>query len=196
MGSRELIESLRRAGEESIRQLRQDAEQEAEAMRASLSVKIAELRERSAYELAAFAGEETRRVLAEAGERERALRLVAEKTLSDRLLSVARASLRRLRHDGYPAAFEKLALELPSLPWKIARVHPADLELVRKYLPDAELVPVETITGGLDAELADGTIRAINTFEKRLERAWPDLLPLLISDVYQEVSDGASQKPR
>ena len=53
---------------------------------------------------------------------------------------------------------------------------------------------METITGGMDAAMEDGTIRVINTFEKRLELAWADLLPLLISDVYQEVSDGASQK--
>ncbi len=37
MGSRELIESLRRASEESIRILRKDAEREAEALQASLA---------------------------------------------------------------------------------------------------------------------------------------------------------------
>jgi vacuolar-type H+-ATPase subunit E/Vma4 len=74
------------------------------------------------------------------------------------------------------------------------RVHPADIDLARKHLSDAEIVPVETITGGMDAAMEDETVRVINTFEKRLELAWADLLPLLISDVYQEVSDGAAQK--
>ena len=194
MGSRELIESLRRAGEESIRLLRKDAEQEAEAMQASLSKQIEELSKHYADELAAAENEESRRAIVEAGSRMRAIRLAAEKTLSDRLFSITQASLTQLRHDGYPAIFEKLARELPALPWKIVRVHPADIDIARKHLSDAEIVPVETIAGGMDASNADGTIRVNNTFEKRLELAWVDLLPLLIRDVYQEVSDGASQK--
>jgi hypothetical protein len=44
------------------------------------------------------------------------------------------------------------------------RVHPADIDLARKHLSDAEIVPMETITGGMDAAMADGTIRVINTF--------------------------------
>jgi len=194
MGSRELIESLRRAGEESIRLLRKDAEQEAEAMQASLSKQIEELSKHYADELAAAENEESRRAIVEAGSRMRAIRLAAEKTLSDRLFSITQASITQLRHDGYPAIFEKLARELPALPWKFVRVHPADIDIARKHLSDAEIVPVETIAGGMDASNADGTIRVNNTFEKRLELAWVDLLPLLIRDVYQEVSDGASQK--
>jgi vacuolar-type H+-ATPase subunit E/Vma4 len=194
MGARELIESLRRASEESIRLHRKDAEQEAEAVQASLAKRIAELRKHYADELAAAEKEESRRARAEAGSRVRAIKLAAEKTLSDRLFSIARASLTQLRHDGYPASFEKMARELPFLPWKLVRVHPEDIDLARKHLSDAEIVPMETITGGMDAAMEDGTIRVINTFEKRLELAWADLLPLLISDVYQEVSDGAAQK--
>ena len=196
MSSRELIESLRRAGEENLRLLRKNAEQEAEAAGAALADRISALRKRYADELAAAAGEEARRGLAEAGGRARAIRLESERTLSDRLFRVACDTLQHLRHDGYPVVFEQLVLELPALPWKIVRVNPADVDLARKYLRDAEVVPVESIAGGLDAAVADGTIRAVNTFEKRLEQLWADLLPLLIRDVYQEVSDEASQKPR
>jgi V/A-type H+-transporting ATPase subunit E len=194
MGSRELIESLQRAGEESIRLLRKDAEQQAEALQASLSEKIAELRRHFSEELAAAEKVELRRGLADADSRVRAIRLAAEKDLADRLFSIARDSLTGLRDDGYPAIFEKLARELPALPWKVVQVHPADMDIARKHLPDSEIVPVETIAGGLDASNADGTIRIINTLEKRLELAWVDLLPKMISDAYQEVSDGTSQK--
>ena len=58
------------------------------------------------------------------------------------------------------------------------------------------MAAMETITGGMDAETADGAIRVVNTFEKRIERAWADLLPLLIKDVYQEATDGPSPKAR
>lgn len=196
MGSQELIDSLRRAGEEGIRHLQQDAERDAEFMRSSLAGKTGELRKRFADEVAAFARDETRRVLAEEGGRARSIRLESEKALSDRLLSVALASLARLRHDRYPEIFEKMARELPPLPWKIVRVNPVDKELANRHFPDAEIMLVETISGGMDAETADRAINVVNTFEKRIERAWAELLPLLINDVYQEASDGASQNSR
>jgi vacuolar-type H+-ATPase subunit E/Vma4 len=195
MSSRELIESLRRAGEENLRRLRKNAEQEAEAAAAVAAARIEALRKRYADELAVAAEDEARQGLAEAGSRARAIRLASEKKLSDRLFQVAGASLEQLRQDGYPAIFEQLALELPSLPWKTVRVNPADIDLARRFLGAAEIVPVETITGGVDAAVADGSIRAINTFEKRLEQLWADLLPLLIRDVYEEISDEAAQKP-
>jgi vacuolar-type H+-ATPase subunit E/Vma4 len=194
MGSRELIESLRRTGEESIRLQRNEAEQEVAALQASLSGQIADLRRRYAEELAAAEREESRRALADAGSRIRAIKLDAEKKLSDRLLSIAGTSLTQLRQNGYSAVFEKLVKELPLLSWGVVRVHPADIDLARRHFPGAEIVPTETITGGMDATTGDGTIRAINTFEKRLELAWLDLLPKLISDVYQEISDGTPQK--
>lgn len=167
-----------------------------EAARAAVPEHIALLRKRYADDLAAAEGEEARKGLADAGSRARAIRLASEKTLSERLLLAARASLARLRHDGYPTVFEQLALELPALPWKIVRVNPADVDLARKHVRDAEIVPMESITGGLEAAVADGSVRAVNTYEKRLELLWADLLPLLIRDVYQEVSDGPSQEPR
>lgn len=196
MSSRELIESLRRASNEKARVLCKEAEQEAEAQRLGVSRKVEELRRHYADQLAAAAREETQNALADAGRRARTLMLAAEKTLADRLLSLARASLRELRGEGYPAVFEKLANELPSLPWKLVRVHPADVGLARKCFPDAEIVAAEIIAGGVDAEIADGTIRVVNTFEKRLERSWGELLPHLMRDVRQEVAGGTSPESR
>ncbi len=192
MSSRELIDSLRRSGDEKIRSIRREAEQEAEAIRTAESARIGELRRRYADQLSAATGEEAIRALAEAGNRARALRLEAEKVLSERLLSASRAALQQLRDARYPALFEKMVLELPSLAWNLVRVNPADVSLARKYFPTAEIVPVETISGGVDVTIRDGTIRVINTLEKRLERAWSELLPPMVKDAYREISDGAS----
>jgi vacuolar-type H+-ATPase subunit E/Vma4 len=192
MSSQELIESLRHAAGEKARLLREETEREAEDLRLAVSRKVDDLRRRYADRLAAVSREEERNALAEAGRRARAARLSAEKTLSDRLFLLARSSLSRLREDGYPAVFEKLAAELPPMPWKVVRVHPADVILARKYFPDAEIVPLEAVTGGVDAEVDGGKIRVVNTFEKRLERLWDDLLPHLIRDVYKEVPNGTS----
>ncbi len=196
MSSRELIESLRRSGDEKIRLLRQEAEQEAEAARKAATARLGEERKRYADRLSAATGEETIRALAEAGNKARTLRLAAEKVLSERLLSAARAAVHQLRGPMYPALFEKMVLELPSLAWNLVRVNPADVSLAKKYFPDAEIVPVETISGGVDVTIRDGTIRVINTLEKRLDRAWNELLPLMVRDAYREISDGASPEIR
>ncbi len=196
MSSRELIDSLKRSGEEKIQILRQEAEQQAEAVRTAASAKLEELRRRYADRLSAASGEEAARALAEAGNRARALRLEAEKVLSERLLSAARSAMPQLRNGAYPSLFEKMVLELPALDWSLVRVNPADVSLAKKYFPEAEIIPVETISGGVDVTIRDGTIRVINTLEKRLERAWNELLPPMVKDVYREISDGAPPETR
>jgi len=195
MSSRELIESLRRAGEENIRVVKREAEQETAALQAAAVQKIVDLqKEYGAERLAAVSGDELRRACAEASNSARALRLDVEKAFADGLYSIARFSLSRLRDDRYPMVFERLVQELPALPWMIVRVHSLDVELARKYFPTAEILAVGSISGGIDVITADGSIRVINTFEKRLERIWIDLLPQIINDAYREVGDGSSSK--
>lgn len=195
MSSRELIESLRRAGEENIRVVKREAEQETAALQAAAVQKIVDLqKEYGAERLAAVSGDELRRARAEASNSARALRLDVEKAFADGLYSIARFSLSRLRDDRYPMVFERLVQELPALPWMIVRVHSLDVELARKYFPTAEILAVGSISGGIDVITADGSIRVINTFEKRLERIWIDLLPQIINDAYREVGDGSSSK--
>lgn len=192
MSSRELIESLKLAGEEKVRLIKQEAEQEAKALQVATAGKVEELRKHYAEKLASTEGEEALRALAEATSRARTVRLGAEKALSERLYSIACSSLHLVRDNGYPAVFEKLVLELPPFPWKLVRVNPADVDMARKYFPGAEIIPVENITGGVDASSTGNTVRVINTLEKRLERAWNEILPLMVKDVYREVLDGAS----
>jgi V/A-type H+-transporting ATPase subunit E len=192
MSSRELIESLRLAGEEKVRFIKQEAEHEVKALQVAAADKVEELRKHYSEKLASTEGDEALRALAEAASRARTVRLEAEKALSDRLYSIACSSLHMVRDNGYPAVFEKLVLELPSFPWKLIRVNPADVDIARKYFSGAEIIPVENITGGVDATTGDNKVRVINTLEKRLERAWDEILPLMVKAVYREVLDGAS----
>jgi V/A-type H+-transporting ATPase subunit E len=195
MGCEELVGSLRKAGEKQVRLLWEAAEREADAVKAGVRLRVEQLRAESAVRRSVMAAAEVNAAVAEARKRARAQRLLAEKTLSDRLYSIAVGSLKRMRDEGYPDAFEKLARELPSLEWRTVRVNPADAGLARRYFPGAEPVPDESITGGLDAATEDGVVRVINTFEKRLQRAWPEILPVLMKDIYREVSDEAPAAP-
>jgi hypothetical protein len=57
------------------------------------------------------------------------------------------------------------------------------------HFPDTEIKGDDALTGGLEAIADNGRIRVINSFEKRLEKAWHAMLPILISDVYEEFAE-------
>jgi vacuolar-type H+-ATPase subunit E/Vma4 len=84
--------------------------------------------------------------------------------------------------------FSLLVKELPHMHWKDVRVAPRDVEIAQKHFPDSNCLPDDNISGGLEVMRDDGRVSITNTFEKRLEKAWEDLLPLLISSMYKEVS--------
>jgi vacuolar-type H+-ATPase subunit E/Vma4 len=191
MSTRELVESLRRTGDEKIRALWQEAESEAGRIRAETESRICQIRDDSGRVLEARVEALAAAAMGDAKNRARHRRLSAEKSLSERLFTSASTVLERLREGGYPALFERMALELPALDWQVVLTNPGDVRLAKKYFPKAEIVPDERITGGMDVTAGNGAIRVINTFEKRLERAWAEMLPALTRDVYQEVLHGA-----
>jgi len=80
-----------------------------------------------------------------------------------------------------------MAAEIPPLPWKTVRVNPEDVGIARKHFPGAVIITDEGISGGMDVMTGDGKIRVINTLEKRLERAWGDILPHLMKEDYEAV---------
>ncbi len=193
MSCKELIESLRKAADERVRLLWQEAEREAGAVEAIAAKRLEQLVREIDKKRSVYARDQEIQAVSEAERQARYIRLSAEKELSARLYDIARVSLHELRGKDYEAIFGEMARELPALAWRTVRVNPADVLLARTYFPGAELIVDSTITGGMDASTADEAVRIINTFEKRRERAWGDMLPELIKDVYRaEVSDGVS----
>lgn len=184
MGCKELIEALRREGEENSRIIRLEAEAEAARIRAHAAGKISRTREDIEKANSAAVKEQTKAILSEAGRKARMVLLSAEKELSDRLYAAAVKALPRLRERGYPEVFEALVHELPPYDWQVVRVNPTDEENARKYFPGSRIIPDKGIIAGLDVMDNEGEVRVTNTFEKRLENAWADVLPESINDVY------------
>ncbi len=190
MSCTELINSLKKAADEKVLVIRQEAEREAGAARAEVARRLEQRRDEAKKKEAAALRDANAQALSAANNRAREVRLLAEKELAARLQAAAAAALSALRKAGYETAFGKMAQELPAFAWHEVRVNPVDVELAKKFFPGAEIAADRLITGGMDVSTKDGTIRVINTFEKRLERAWSDMLPLLIRDVYEEGHDG------
>jgi len=188
MGCKELIESLRQARDEKVIAIWDEAEREADRIKAEALLMAGQVRADFERKRSAAAGEKAARALSDANSAARTHRLVAEKELSDRLYSLAAASLVVLRRPDERSMFASLAAELPPFPWKTVRVNPGDVALAKELFPEAGIVPDDAITGGMDVMTGAGKVRVVNTLEKRLERAWPEVLPEMIRDVHEELS--------
>lgn len=187
MGCEELIRSLRKEAEEKVRKLWKETEEEAGGIRAGVALRLEVLR---LEEIAGHFSEEERvRLLLEADRRAKKIRLISDDRLSARLYSLSVSSLRLLREKGYENIFSKLALELPHAAWHTVKVNPDDSDLARKRFPNATIVADTDITGGMEAEAEEGRVRVSNTFEKRLQGAWQQMLPALMDDIYRKVLD-------
>jgi V/A-type H+-transporting ATPase subunit E len=184
MGYPELIAALEKECEEKILKIRRDAEAEAEKIRGETAKRIEMMREECDRNLSAALRKQTGMVLSGAMAAARAARLAAERELSARLYRCAREALPSLRNGRYGEVFEGLVRELPPGEWEVVKVRPGDEGLAGKFFPEAEILKDGGIIGGFEVTAKNGAIRIINTFEKRLERAWADMLPEIMKGVY------------
>jgi vacuolar-type H+-ATPase subunit E/Vma4 len=183
MGCKELIVSLRAAGDEKLKAIQAEAEQEAVRIRTDAARRIEALQEERTRKHAAEAVKQSEALMAEANRTVRTIGLRAERALADRLYGVARASLPALRNVGYRDVFTGFARELPKFTWKTVRVNPGDVALAREQFPEAEVLADPGIIGGLEAASDGDRVRVVNTFEKRLERMWEEILPDIMKEM-------------
>lgn len=192
MGCDELIESLRKEAEAKVSEIWREAEDEAGMIRANLSHSLEAMRQERAD--GQSSKEDVRKILLEAETRARTIKLESEDRLSKRLYSLAASWLGFLREENYVKIFGRLVLDLPSYEWRKVTVNPLDSGLAKKYFPEAEVTADGDIAGGMAVEDKAGSVKVINTFEKRLERLWPQILPDLIGDISREVMDNGSPR--
>jgi len=182
MGCKELIESLRTAASERVDAVWSEASAGADAARAASAEKISKARDDADRAIASGAAQIRSQVLLEAQRKERGLRLAADRKLADLLYSIAATQLPLLRESEYTAAFQAMVQELPQFAWGHVKVHPDDVERARAFFPNAKITGAASISGGLEATSDDGQVTVVNTFEKRLERAWEGMLPQMINE--------------
>lgn len=183
MGSEELLAALRKEGDRKSEAIRAEAESAARRLTEEAAQQQALTRDRYAREQAKGLAAVQRSLLVEAEHAARLVRLASYEKLAQRLWQLALALLPTLRDDDYPALFARLAAELPPRDWKQVRVNPADLERAQGLFPKARLEPDRGISGGLVAWAQGEEMQVVDTLEKRLERAWPELLPLILKEV-------------
>jgi len=186
-----LLEHLRALGEEKVTTIWQQAEAEVQRQKEEAAAVLAE--ERRRHHLQELQALEIfgRSLMRAAEEKSWQRRFEVETCLAQRLYELARTQLPWLREQCGSKLFKALAEELPKVKWRFLSVNEGEIDLGRRYFPEAQITVNADISGGLVAESEDGAIKVINTLEKRLERAWPQMLPELFRKIRQE-QEGAS----
>lgn len=183
----ELIEALRKECEAKARNIWEAAEAEAGRVKEETSSRLEKLTREHDRDVSSAGRTKSETILSEAGRTARALRLTAEQDLTARLYRTATAALHLLRDGRYEDTFGSLARELGPGTWETVKVRPEDGGIAKICFPDSEIVEDGSITGGFEAVTDGGRVRVVNTFEKRLERAWAEMLPEIMKDVYKSL---------
>ncbi len=189
MGYRELITHLQKEGEEKIRQLWADTERKAEQIRKESMNRAEDIRSEFIKEQITNAGEQEENIIADSRKKAGAIGLSAEKALAERIYNISRSLLHTLRNEKYKDVFTSLCSEIPVSDWSEVRVNPQDRARAARCFPDSRIVNDDSISGGLDVMGNENKIRVINTLEKRLEKAWEDILPFIMKDASGELPD-------
>jgi V/A-type H+-transporting ATPase subunit E len=183
----ELIGSLWQEAEKKISAIIRETDEEEARVTKEALLRISRLREDSQLHCSSATRKQTEATLSEAEKKARLIHIAEDLRLSERLYRISHASLRMLRNSDYQGSFRIMAEELPPLAWKTVRVNPEDAGLAQEHFPEAGIVTDDSISGGMDVMTDDGKIRIINTLEKRLERAWADILPNIMKGFYDTV---------
>lgn len=180
-----LVKDLREKSSNRIREVWLEVETKAEDLR---SLKRKELAKRQS-EMLGQSKETRRKITAPIIQKAQRSALVMEDDfmlkLSERLYTLAFDKLVQLRRQNYESVFAELVGEVPDIVWEKIQVNPLDKELAISAFPDAEIKADPSITGGYIASGEGGAYRVVNTLERRLEKGWPVILPLILKEIIE-----------
>ena len=192
MGQAELKAALQREAEMRAQKLWQRAETMVEARRQEVEQDAANIEAEAERLLAKSAAAARSRILSKAQQEASACRLETTEELSLRLQKQAHQMLPEIGRQGGSKLWFALHRELPKLPWETVWVCDADVALAKEAFPNAHIIVEDALAGGLAVATKEGQIKIDNSLACRLRRAWSDLLPLLVKELYRRLDDDAA----
>lgn len=182
MGESELKIALQREGEEQVRAFWQAAEEKVAKRRQELKEEQEQLRREAERQLHVVVTRRRNSQRAESRMQAMASRLRAEDILDERLQGLASQLLTELTEKNREVLWQAFCAELPHAEWGKITVSQGSQGLAVRDFPTAEIELDDAIAGGLIATSSSG-VRVDNSLTCRLRRAWPDLLPQLMSEL-------------
>ena len=192
MGLDELLGSLKKNRQKQIDAIWQEANSEAESLWKQVDEAIADITKNHAEQLASACQRSMRSIFSETEIKTRKKKLFAYQAMEQALRNVAYRQLPALRGKDYDAIFAQLVSELPERDWEKVIVNPADLDLAKAFFSADIIVSDPAVSGGLVAITEEGKITVDNSFEKRLERKWHQILPAIITKIEKKYGETAS----
>ena len=182
MGESELKIALQREGEEQVRAFWQAAEEKVAKRRQELKEEQEQLRREAERQLQFEVTRQRNSQRTESRMQAMASRLHAEALLDERLQGLASQLLTELTEKNREVLWQAFCAELPHAKWDKITVSQGSQGLAVRDFPTAEIELDDAIAGGLIATSSSG-VRVDNSLTCRLRRAWPDLLPQLMSEL-------------
>ena len=182
MGESELKIALQREGEEQVRAFWQAAEEKVAKRRQELKEEQEQLRREAERQLQFEVTRRRNSLCAESRMQSMTSRLHAEALLDERLQGLASQLLTELTEKNREVLWQAFCAELPHAEWGKITVSQGSQGLAVRDFPAAEIELDDAIAGGLIATSSSG-VRVDNSLTCRLRRAWPDLLPQLMSEL-------------
>ena len=182
MGESELKIALQREGEEQVRAFWQAAEEKVAKRRQELKEEQEQLRREAERQLQFEVTQRRNSQRTESRMQAMASRLHAEALLDERLQGLASQLLTELTEKNRDVLWQAFCAELPHAEWGKITVSQGSQGLAVRDFPTAEIELDDAIAGGLIATSSSG-VRVDNSLTCRLRRAWPDLLPQLMSEL-------------
>lgn len=183
MGRHELLDALQREGQEKMAAMTLTAAAEEERLRTDAEQRRMEVRRKHEAERDLHCSNRQRTQIAKAAREAALISLRAEHALALRLHEHARRSLAHLGGENASRLLSILAAELPARAWQRVWTTPAGCAPAALLFPDATIIADPALSGGLKTATADQSLTVDNTLETRLERLWPDLLPVMIEEL-------------
>jgi vacuolar-type H+-ATPase subunit E/Vma4 len=192
VGLEELLNTLKKNEQKQIDDIWQAAQNQAEILRTQVAEAITQSTKSHAEQLASACQKSMRSIFLETEIKTREKKLYAYQALDQALRNAAILQLPQLREHNYEETFADLVAELPERQWEKIVVNPGDLDLAGKFFAADIVHPDAAISGGLVAVTANGRIIVDNTFEKRLERKWQQILPAIIAELEKRYENSGS----
>lgn len=180
-----LVRDLEKKSQDRVSKIWDDVRQEARQYRLESEESLEQEKAVLTEHLAMIAEEAALPILLAAEKKGLAVRDDAGRRLVERLYSMAAELLPELRDKDYASLIRGFAQNLPKGDWQKVQVNPADEELARTIFPAAEVVLNHDIVGGFIVEGGATSCTVDCTLEKRLERAWPFVVPDLVRSLVE-----------
>jgi len=190
MGRDELIAALKQKAADEKQAIWRQAEQDAAAAKREAADERQRLERQRLEKVRQQEQALTRQLNRRVARRLQAARLRTQQRLAERLERLARQLLAELPTNERRQAWATLADELPQRRWQRVRVHPDDSDAARSRYPDSQVEEDAALGGGLVAIEADEALLIDNSFERRRQRLWPQLLGLLLARLGKESEGG------